>query len=201
MIFGLLGLSLVHVTANVILARDEKSRRTNRILHAHRWALWMAALIPVVGLGLATYWLCVLQRNSWFGYYDENYGYVNWFMFPLLVCPALTFFLLRRLALRLSRPRLAEHITIVAVGAAASLLIMALSAVGSWSDLRHSDANFFFLLVVPWALVWFFNLWATLLLFVVADRFWESAKESRTRWRAADASRERGSWKLNAIRN
>ncbi len=44
------------------------------------------------------------------------------------------------------------------------------------------------MLVLPVALVALFNLWAMLLLFVVSQRFLQSARESRARWPAADAS-------------
>jgi hypothetical protein len=184
-VFGLLGLSILHGVANVLLSRDEKSRKTQRMLLEHRLLLWAASTIPIVGLGLGGYWSCFPPR--YFANYNAAAWLVNWLILPLLLCPVLTFFRLRRLAQRLSRPRLAEHLTIVAVGCAASLVVLGLSST-TWSDLQHGDAFFFAFMAMPWVFVWLFDLWATALLFVVVNRFWRSAKESRARWRAADAS-------------
>jgi hypothetical protein len=187
-LYAIFGLSLLHQSANLILARDEKLRRTRRISRKLRWGLWVSSFIPSVGLALAGYWLFFPPLNRSLA--DIASSIVNWFLLPLLLCPALTFFLLRRLALRLSRPHLAEHVGIVAVGCAISLALLAFSATFTWGDLRHGDAYFFFLWVMPCVFVWLFDLWATLLLFVVVDRFWKSARESRARWQKADASIE-----------
>jgi hypothetical protein len=93
------------------------------------------------------------------------------------------------LALRLSRPKLAEHVTIVAVGCTASLALLIVCVFFEWGDIRHADISFFLLMVLPAALVGLFDLWATLLLFVVSRRFLQSAREARARWKLADASR------------
>ena len=44
-----------------------------------------------------------------------------------------------------------------------------------------------FVMVVPLALIGLFNLWAMLLLFLVAERFLQSAREARARWAAAES--------------
>jgi hypothetical protein len=111
-------------------------------------------------------------------------------MTALVLCPPITFLRLRWLALRMSRPRLAEHVTIVAVGCAGSLVLMIACSIFAWGDIRHADSSFVLLMVLPLALVGLFNLWAMLLLFLVSERFLQSARESRSRWRAADASRK-----------
>ncbi len=112
-----------------------------------------------------------------------------WLVMAAALCPAITFFRLRWLALRLSRPRLAEHVTIVAVGCTASFVLVMVCAFAGWDEIRRADIYFFLLMVLPWALVALFNLWAVLLLFVVSQRFLRSAREARARWRAADAAR------------
>lgn len=75
------------------------------------------------------------------------------------------------------------------MGSAASLALLIACAVGAWNGIRHADIYFYLLMVLPWALVGLFNLWAVLLLFVVSQRFVQSAREARARWRAADAAR------------
>lgn len=105
----------------------------------------------------------------------------------LVLCPIFTFLRLRWLALRLSRPRVAEHVTIAAVGCAVSLLII-WGAVFGETIFNDSDLSFFLTVVLPWAILWLFVLWATALLWVVSERFKQSAKEATARWRAADAS-------------
>jgi hypothetical protein len=112
----------------------------------------------------------------------------NWLMGTLVLCPPITFFRLKWLAVQLSRPRLAEHVSIVAVGCAASLLLMIACSAAVWQDIHQADIFFYLMLVLPTALVALFNLWAILLLFVVSQRFLQSAREARARWRAADAS-------------
>src|SRR5439155_3044821 len=108
---------------------------------------------------------------------------------PLLACPTLTFIRLRQLALRLGRPRLAEHIGIVAMGAGASLLMMVVGISFVAGHVRRADAVFYGFLVMPVALAALFNLWALLMLFVITPTFFRSAREAAARWRAADAAR------------
>jgi hypothetical protein len=184
----LTALALLHAAANILLSRNDRKREGRGISRLQRWALWILPLVPVLGLWVIfyTYWI---HSGGWWIFQPDAERLSNWLIAALVLCPPITFFRLRWLALRLSRPRLAEHVTIVAVGCAASLALMMICAVAAWGGVRHADIYFFLLMVLPWVLVALFNLWAMLLLFVVSRRFLQSAREARARWAAADAAR------------
>lgn len=182
-IIGLLTAAVVHLVANVMLSRDDRRREFRWRGFLHRWMLRIAPLFPVVALVL----VLLLQTNVFNpGQLDQ---WISLLMLPTLLCPALSFFRLRRLALRLSRRRLAEHITIVAVGALVSLLFAAICVWFLVQDVRHPDARFYIVTVMPVSLIVLFNLWALLLLFVIVPRFFRSARMAQENWRRADAAR------------
>jgi hypothetical protein len=186
--WGLVVLAFLHAAANYLLSRDDRKHSSRGISQLQRWGLRIFSLFPILTL-TAIYWVYWEHANMWWIYQSDGDDLVNGLVATIALCPPITFFRLRWLALRLSRPRLAEHVTIVAVGCAGSVLLtMAFVGVG-WSNIRHGDMYFFFLVVVPCALVALFELWAMLLLFLVSERFLKSARESRARWREADASR------------
>jgi hypothetical protein len=178
---------VVHAIAVVMVTRDEKGRVVSGLLRVQRWALRFAAIVPVLGFGLGfcLYWTPWI-RSAVFG---MDPGLIAWSMIlPLLVCPALTFFRFWELAVRMSRPRLAEHVTIVAAGSAASLVFVVVATMVTRNSWVHGAVYLFVMLLMPWVFVWLFDLWALLLLFVVVRKFSESAKVALERWNAADAS-------------
>ncbi len=185
--WGLVALAFLHAAANFLLSRDDRRHANRGISRLHGWALRVLPVFPILGLA-AMYYLWLHTANNWWLYQRQLQSLSNWLLAVLVLCTPITFFRLRWLALRLSRPRLAEHVTIVAVGCAGSLGLMIACSVLAWGDIRHADASFWLLLVLPVTLVALFNLWAMLLLFVVSQRFLQSARESRARWQAADAS-------------
>ncbi|MGD0464397.1 MAG: hypothetical protein ABSB74_18085 [Tepidisphaeraceae bacterium] len=190
--YGLQVLAVLHAAANFLLARDDRRGASKGIWRVHRWLLWIVPLLPIAGLAVILLYSLqfmlrfLFPRTLWWvgGMEDLSLGLV----LAAVLCPAITFFRLRWLALRLSRPRLAEHVTIVAVGCSASFVLLIVCAFAGWDEIRRADIYFFLMLVLPVALVALFNLWAMLLLFVVSQRFLQSAREARARWRAADAS-------------
>jgi hypothetical protein len=191
-LYILLVLAISHAVGNFFIARDDRRGASKGIWRVNRWLLRIVPLFPIAGLGMFIYgfrfafWLIYGQTPSWV---DEMNDLSYWLILSVVLCPAVTFFRLRWLALRLSRPKLAEHVTIVAVGCTASLALLIVCVFFEWGDIRHADISFFLLMVLPAALVGLFDLWATLLLFVVSRRFLQSAREARARWKLADASR------------
>jgi hypothetical protein len=186
---GLVALAILHAVANILLSRDDRKHSSRGISRSYRWVMRILPLLPIaglVGMGTFIFWI---QFYDWWMWLSAGQSIMAWLIAALILCPPFTFFRLRSLALRLSRPRLAEHVTIVAVGCAASLAFMMFCAVAAWGGVRHADIYFFLLMVLPWVLVALFNLWAMLLLFLVAERFLQSAREARARWAAADAAR------------
>jgi hypothetical protein len=186
-LFALVAVALAaHAVANVLLSIDDRRRPFSWWNFLHRWSLRMVPLPPVAAAVMTVVFLVTATKAPGFPVW------VNWIgplALPLLMCPTLTFFRLRRLAIRLGRRRLAEHITIVAAGASASLIFLVL---GNWlaeEHVRRADAFFYVFGVLPFVLVPLFNLWALLVLGVVTQRFFRSAREATARWRAADAAR------------
>jgi hypothetical protein len=188
----LLALAISHAVGNFLIARDDRRGASKGIWRVNRWLLRILPLFPIAGLGMFMYGsrlalqFIFAQTPPWI---DEAIDLSYWLILSVALCPAVTFFRLRWLALRLSRPKLAEHVTIVAVGCTASLALLIVCVLFEWGDVRHADISFFLLMVLPAALVALFDLWATLLLFVVSRRFLQSAREARARWNLADASR------------
>jgi hypothetical protein len=184
---GLAALLIVHATANNLLSRDDRKGDRGGTSRVHQWGLRLLPLAPILSLAVIADVNWGHSAGLWI---DENdaRSLSNWLMGALVLCPPITFFRLKWLAVQLSRPRLAEHVGIVAVGCTASLLLMIACSVVAWQGIAKSDVIFYLMLVLPVALVALFNLWAMLLLFVVSQRFLQSARESRARWRAADAS-------------
>jgi len=185
--WGLVVLAFVHAAANFLLSRDDRRHASRGISRLHRRALRVLPILPILGLG-TMYYVWLRTANNWWIYQPAAQTLSTGLIATVALCPPVTFLRLRWLAQRLSRPRLAEHVTIVAVGCAASLGIMIACSVLAWGNIRHADASFLLLMVVPLALVGLFNLWAMLLLFLVSERFVQSAHKARARWRAADAS-------------
>jgi hypothetical protein len=176
---------IVHAAANILLSREDRQRPFSWPSFLHRWSLRILPLPPLAGAALGLLEVCSPSRTPG----NPLDGWVVPLWLPLLVCPALTFFRLRQLAIRLGRRRLAEHISIVATGAVVSLLFLLLSSWIAADHFRRADTFFFVFGVLPFGLVALFNLWALLLLFVVARKFFRSAREATARWRAADAAR------------
>jgi hypothetical protein len=176
---------IVHAAANILLSREDRRRSFSWWSFLHRWSLRILPLPPLAGAALALLEVCSPSRTPG----SPLDGWLVPLCLPLLVCPALTFFRLRWLAIRLGRRRLAEHISIVASGAVVSLLFLLLSSWIAADHFRRADAFFFVFGVLPFGLVALFNLWALLLLFVVTRQFFRSAREATARWRAADAAR------------
>jgi hypothetical protein len=191
MIIGLLALAVLHAIANFLLSRNDRRHATRRISRMQRWALRIVPLSPIVGLGLIeyVYWFQPNVNGNWWPSYGNYRTASDWLCALLAFCPAITFYRLRWLAMRLSRPRVAEHVTIVAVGCAAALLLLIIFETCLWRDIRDADIYFIAVVVLPCAMMGLFNLWAMFLLFVVTQRFLQSATEARARWRAADAAR------------
>jgi hypothetical protein len=182
----MLAVLVKHSIAVFLITRDDRGRAVPRIRRVLRWVLRLATISPILGVGwgLATFLLPPLTWRS-LGFAIDPW----WFLDPLLICPALTFFRLRELALRLSRPRLAEHVTIVATGSAVSLLYVVVATIVTMHSSSSNNVPYLFAtIVMPWVFVWLFDLWALLLLFVVVRKFGESAKEAGKRWILADAS-------------
>jgi hypothetical protein len=186
--WGLVVLAFLHLAANFLLSRDDRKHASRGISRLHRRALRVLPILPILGLGMM-YYFYWLHLANWWIYRDTAQDISYGLLVALALCPPITFFRLRWLALRLSRPRLAEHVTIVAVGCAGSIALTIACSLLAWGDIRHADASFVLLMVVPLALIGLFNLWAMLLLFLVAERFLQSAREARARWAAADAAR------------
>jgi hypothetical protein len=177
---------MAHAVANILLSIDDRRRPFSWWSFLHRWSLRMVPLPPVASAVMTVVLLAAATKTPGIPVW------VNWIgplSLPLLACPTLTFFRLRRLAIRLGRRRLAEHVTIVAAGASPSLIFLVLCTWLATDHVRRADAFFFVFGVLPFVLVPLFNLWALLVLGVVTQRFFRSAREATARWRAADAAR------------
>jgi hypothetical protein len=183
----LLATTIIHLVANWILSRDDRPRPAKLRGKLLRWALRILPIGPVAcWIFLAVSIWKTNEMPNWLLNWANVICYT--LLAPILVCPTLTFFRLRWLAIRLSRPRLAEHIGIVATGSAFTFIAAALCTAFALHLVRHADALFFFGVVLPWSLVGLFMLWSLLLLFVIANRFHRSARQAAKIWKSADAA-------------
>jgi hypothetical protein len=182
-------LMLVHAAGCYLITIREKARKRPILASIAAVALRLASLPPIAAVALAAALSWMPTRSLMqFAHSIDIDSLLQCLVAPLMICPPLTFLRFRQLALRLSRPRLAEHVTIVAAGSAVSLVVLALSIPLRTGVPTGSNFALFMTIVVPSALVCLFNLWALLLLFIVVQKFTQSAGESHARWRAADAS-------------
>jgi hypothetical protein len=172
---------LAHATGNVLLSLDDRRRPFAWRAFLLCWSLRLLPLPPVVSAAVV-----VLMANDALAPSPALIAWIVPLALPLLVCPTLSFLRLRRLAVRLGRRRLAEHITIVAVGGALALMLVIGAALIASDQFRHADVFFVAFGVMPPALLALFSLWAMGLLGVVTHRFFCSAREAKARWRAAD---------------
>ncbi|HTW95073.1 MAG TPA: hypothetical protein VMD30_09785 [Tepidisphaeraceae bacterium] len=180
MVFGAVGCFLI--------SRDDRRRSLSRFSMLHRRALWLLPWLPAVALIPIAF---NLKNNNYFttpGY--DAFGFPDLLaqLAPIvLILPIICFLRLRTLSRRLSRPRLAEHIAIVAVGYSASIVLLLVCA-GFWHAVARNDSVYYILTAVPWAIVGLFVLWTTALLIVMTRSFFQSAALARRRWRQADAA-------------
>ncbi len=101
--WGLPAIAILHAAANFLLSRNNRRGATKGIWRVHRWMLWIMALLPVVGMGMFVYGMQFAQflfqaTPRWD---EEILSISDWLMLAAVLCPALTFFRLRWLALRL----------------------------------------------------------------------------------------------------
>ena len=164
----------------------ERGRAAADAAHrAGRWTLRVAAFLPLGAMGS---WHAVL----WF----RNLGLfarpdLVWVAI-LLIClpvPLVVARRLRGLALRLLKPSLARHCTVVGVGLTLSMLF---SLVPLWSgaviEQPSSSTLFLGLLGVEFVGLVFFYLWAGLLLLRFALAFARAGRAAKRAWAAADAA-------------
>ncbi len=179
---GALLAGILHWAANIQLSREDRSPPFRWIPFLHRWSLRIVPLPCIIGIVLT-----IIIVTNFIPFPAISNFLLAGFSLTLLLCPTLSFFRLRTLALRLSRPRLAEHITIVATGFSISLIWTIIGF--AFGEFRHADAWFYLCNVIPLSLVGLFYFWSVLLLFFITPRFFRSARTAKVKWMAADASR------------
>lgn len=195
--------ALLHWIANIMLSRDDRQRPLRWWQRAHRWALRLAPIGPLLAaiggamLGIAaalwplpTTW----PAPSTFTRAIANHLplwelLIAVFAGLFIFCPTLTFLRLRWLAKRLGRNRLAEHIGIVAAGSVVGMAACLFVAVPAGGIIRHSGVAFALLVGMPAVLFVLFTVWSVGVLFVICPLFFRSARHARNKWIAADAAR------------
>ena len=174
---------VVHLVANVLLIANDPNRNDRRGERYVRWGMLYAGA-PLLWMGVAFGLVFSGSRSLLTSQVAETF--VQYFPITFLVLPALSFERMRQLAVRLSRPRLAEHIRIVAIGmasgAAATLVCLAtlFDVQSQWTLIVIATAL---------AIAVMFVLWGVALLFFITPKFFASARAAKLKWRLADASR------------
>jgi len=180
---------ILHLIANTLLAAEERYRAFSWPIFLRSCVLYMfLPLVPLVGVMLQI----LFKTTGYFPWNSNPYLISSTICRVVLVCPIVTFLRLKGLAFRLSRPRLAEHIGIVAVGDAVSLVYVGLCQLLRWDSYSHILLGYvagFFFALLPLALVMLFSLWSLFVLFEVSGNFVESARQARINWITDDAAR------------
>ncbi|HZZ41597.1 MAG TPA: hypothetical protein VFE58_01545 [Tepidisphaeraceae bacterium] len=170
------------VSVWILTVREPKTPRVSW----RRAGLW-AARVCALGPALA------LLEQLYSAYHSQN-GIVmllqrrEYYLLPTLLClyipvPALLFLHLRRLAVRIGRPRLAEHAGIVGVGLSICFL-----AIPTHAMLPKTNKMIDSLIVLPAACICLFIAWGMFLLARMAAAFYRAIGEARQAWKKADAA-------------
>lgn len=190
------GFDLAAVTLIVgvwLLTRPQRRGARDRGL---RWGLRACSLAPIPALAIA-HW----QLGPFFAQTrtDELLSFLQMLFLTigLAPVPAMTFALLRRLALRVLHPRLAEHAAIVGVGLSATLVAIPLLVLayhlGRWYGDTYWTTRSTASLVIPLAGAVFlvlFGGWSALNCVRFTIAFARAYRGARRKWRDADRSAE-----------
>jgi len=176
--------TLIHFVANVLLSREDRRRPFKWSSFLHRWALRVLSFLPLVGavadIFAFLYWVHI----------PDVVGVCLFLSFVIVfLCPIFSFLRLRSIALRLSRPRLAEHLMIVGIGNVIAPLVLLTLRILANSGTPDGTLEW---LVGGGAIILMvlFALWSVLLLYLTTIRFFDSARKARANWDAADAARQ-----------
>ena len=181
-----------------LLASPERYPPADRADRGRRWLLRVLAFAPLVGVGAKNLERYLIANGGYWGVYDHDWSPIMLAMAAALVgsipLPLLLFAQLRGIARRAGSAHLAEHSTIVGVGASAMIavyLVFAAFVINSaeWGFgerwIQRSPVALGLLLATSVAAL-LFAIWSIYLLVRFAIAFRRASKQLRGAWREDD---------------
>jgi hypothetical protein len=170
---GLLAVALVHWAGNMFLS-IEKDCRPIRWLRLLPHAIWFifVPLLPVLAA------LTELGRGMDITTREMIPSAVpDVGLLAIVLCPLVTFFRLRKLAMQVGEVRLARQATVVAIGDVLSLLLMV--GMQAWRFFNVQSFLGAVVFLLPQAVLMFFALASLYVLFEMAGHFFNLARPQR----------------------
>ena len=173
-VWGLLVIGLIYWVANILLS-VERDRRPTRLLRFLRDCTWflILPLIPLLGLIIQIARFSDVTLHDMFP--DKTLDITS---LSMLVCPLVTLFQLRKLALQIGQFRLAGQIRIVAIG---DVLSLSATETMRWTRaaFRVNDLSGALVFLLPRVALMFFAIGSLYVLFEMAGHFFNLARPQR----------------------